>query len=145
MGARHDVNLDPLSLPWLGGDVSSDTGEPGAGDLVGPYRLLSLLGRGGMGSVWLAEQIDGRLSRKLAIKLPSPGMAQGDWRRRFERSEEHTSELQSHSDLHSFPTRRSSDLLGLARRADRWPLEPQACYQAPVAWHGPRGLAPPLR
>src|SRR5476649_2455570 len=28
------------------------------------------------------------------------------------RSEEHTSELQSHSDLHSFPTRRSSDLIG---------------------------------
>src|SRR5476649_1367530 len=27
------------------------------------------------------------------------------------RSEEHTSELQSHSDLHSFPTRRSSDLI----------------------------------
>src|SRR6202022_2184286 len=26
------------------------------------------------------------------------------------RSEEHTSELQSHSDLHSFPARRSSDL-----------------------------------
>src|SRR5882672_9281812 len=31
------------------------------------------------------------------------------------RSEEHTSELQSHSDLHSFPTRRSSDLV---RRKD---------------------------
>src|SRR5262252_6932629 len=30
--------------------------------------------------------------------------------RRHGRSEEHTSELQSHSDLHSFPTRRSSDL-----------------------------------
>src|SRR5438034_1377768 len=29
---------------------------------------------------------------------------------RSSRSEEHTSELQSHSDLHSFPTRRSSDL-----------------------------------
>src|SRR5882672_6628996 len=29
---------------------------------------------------------------------------------RRSRSEEHTSELQSHSDLHSFPTRRSSDL-----------------------------------
>src|SRR5476649_1813411 len=28
----------------------------------------------------------------------------------WSRSEEHTSELQSHSDLHSFPTRRSSDL-----------------------------------
>src|ERR1044072_6957205 len=42
-----------------------------------------------------------------------------DWRRGCEicvvmryhaRSEEHTSELQSHRDLHSFPTRRSSDL-----------------------------------
>src|SRR5476649_960134 len=31
-------------------------------------------------------------------------------RRRLFRSEEHTSELQSHRDLHSFPTRRSSDL-----------------------------------
>src|SRR5882672_3712236 len=30
------------------------------------------------------------------------------------RSEEHTSELQSHRDLHSFPTRRSSDLVGWA-------------------------------
>src|SRR5215218_1782840 len=33
------------------------------------------------------------------------------------RSEEHTSELQSHSDLHSFPTRRSSDL---SRRRRGW-------------------------
>src|SRR5476649_370197 len=34
-----------------------------------------------------------------------------------ERSEEHTSELQSHRDLHSFPTRRSSDLA--SRRSSR--------------------------
>src|SRR5579875_2292091 len=33
-----------------------------------------------------------------------------DERDKERRSEEHTSELQSHSDLHSFPTRRSSDL-----------------------------------
>src|SRR5882672_146747 len=33
------------------------------------------------------------------------------------RSEEHTSELQSHSDLHSFPTRRSSDLSGSSAAA----------------------------
>src|SRR5882672_5011936 len=33
-----------------------------------------------------------------------------DSRRTGGRSEEHTSELQSHRDLHSFPTRRSSDL-----------------------------------
>src|SRR5476649_2556827 len=33
------------------------------------------------------------------------------------RSEEHTSELQSHRDLHSFPTRRSSDLCRRGRRS----------------------------
>src|SRR5476649_372412 len=39
-----------------------------------------------------------------------------------ERSEEHTSELQSHRDLHSFPTRRSSDLERCGRRGlrGRW-------------------------
>src|SRR5438034_179674 len=35
------------------------------------------------------------------------------------RSEEHTSELQSHSDLHSFPTRRSSDLSARYRYRQR--------------------------
>src|SRR5215211_992372 len=38
------------------------------------------------------------------------------------RSEEHTSELQSHSDLHSFPTRRSSDLrLKVVDGPTAWP------------------------
>src|SRR5262252_6966458 len=37
------------------------------------------------------------------------------------RSEEHTSELQSHSDLHSFPTRRSSDLASRPHRSPRRP------------------------
>src|SRR5882672_4448912 len=40
---------------------------------------------------------------------------------RSHRSEEHTSELQSHSDLHSFPTRRSSDLCrSSSRSAEPW-------------------------
>src|SRR5947207_87225 len=40
------------------------------------------------------------------------------------RSEEHTSELQSHSDLHSFPTRRSSDLC----RSTRMCLDTQTSF-----------------
>src|SRR5882672_10873611 len=39
------------------------------------------------------------------------------------RSEEHTSELQSHSDLHSFPTRRSSDLPSTKRGSCRRRIE----------------------
>src|SRR5476649_1171146 len=42
--------------------------------------------------------------------LPGLGPVIGMPRQDGERSEEHTSELQSHRDLHSFPTRRSSDL-----------------------------------
>ena len=53
--------------------------EPATGADIGPYRLLSLLGQGGMGSVWLAERADGVLVRKVALKLPrltwEPGLA----------------------------------------------------------------------
>src|ERR671917_572238 len=47
------------------------------------------------------------------VKLADPCVAECDRDGSGElhiRSEEHTSELQSHRDLHSFPTRRSSDL-----------------------------------
>ena len=37
----------------------------------GSYRLLSPLGQGGMGVVWLAERSDGRFERHAAIKFPS--------------------------------------------------------------------------
>ena len=40
-----------------------------AGQIVSQYRLLSMIGSGGMGSVWLAERCDGRFDRKVAIKL----------------------------------------------------------------------------
>jgi tetratricopeptide (TPR) repeat protein len=43
---------------------------PGAGGLVGPYRLLRVLASGGQGSVWLAERADGVLARPVALKLP---------------------------------------------------------------------------
>src|SRR5476649_726559 len=45
------------------------------------------------------------------------------------RSEEHTSELQSHRDLHSFPTRRSSDLSDV-RPSRPWP--PSAYLPLPL-------------
>ncbi|HKE94959.1 MAG TPA: protein kinase, partial [Povalibacter sp.] len=49
------------------GDAGSNL-QPGA--QVGPYRLRSLLGRGGMGTVWLAERADGGARVPVAIKLP---------------------------------------------------------------------------
>jgi serine/threonine protein kinase/tetratricopeptide (TPR) repeat protein len=40
-----------------------------AGLRVGAYTLVSPIGRGGMGTVWLAERSDGRFTRKAAVKL----------------------------------------------------------------------------
>ena len=44
------------------------------GRRFGPYCVRSLLGRGGMGSVWLAERVDGLFSRRVALKLVHPAL-----------------------------------------------------------------------
>jgi WD40 repeat protein/serine/threonine protein kinase len=44
------------------------------GRQFGPYRVLSLLGHGGMGSVWLAERADGLFTRQVALKLVHPAL-----------------------------------------------------------------------
>ncbi len=43
---------------------------------VGGYKLLREIGRGGMGTVWLAERVDGRLQRQVALKFPYAGPQQ---------------------------------------------------------------------
>lgn len=40
-----------------------------AGQILGAYRLIAPIGRGGMGSVWLAERCDGRFEGRAAVKL----------------------------------------------------------------------------
>ena len=53
-----------------------------SGEIVGGYRIESLLGRGGMAAVYLAE--DARLKRKVALKVLSPELAEDEtFRRRF--------------------------------------------------------------
>ncbi|MBO9661689.1 serine/threonine-protein kinase [Dokdonella sp.] len=39
------------------------------GDRLGPYRLIRELGAGGMGTVFLAERVDGGFAQRVAIKL----------------------------------------------------------------------------
>jgi len=60
----------------------TDRPAPGVGETFGGYTIESLLGRGGMGSVYLATHE--RLGRKVALKLISPELAHDDdFRARF--------------------------------------------------------------
>jgi serine/threonine protein kinase len=52
-------------------DLSKLTEPPGT--QIGPYKLLQLVGEGGMGSVWMAEQHE-PVRRRVALKLIKPGM-----------------------------------------------------------------------
>jgi len=73
--AEHTRGPDETGLPatrWLASSGGSGPAsiEPQSGDTIGPYTLISELGRGGMGAVWLAERADRRPRRHVALKLP---------------------------------------------------------------------------
>ena len=51
-----------------------ETRRPTSGARVGPYRILGELGRGGMGTVMLAERADGEYDAEVAIKFVSSGV-----------------------------------------------------------------------
>ena len=61
---------------FLARERSARTGSDDAlvGRAFGPYRILSLLGHGGMGSVWLADRTDGLFTRRIALKLVHPAL-----------------------------------------------------------------------
>ncbi|HTM38592.1 MAG TPA: serine/threonine-protein kinase [Terriglobales bacterium] len=56
-----------------------------AGQNVGSYRIISPIGQGGMGSVWLAERSDGRFERRVAIKFLHFSLAAAGTAERFKR------------------------------------------------------------
>jgi serine/threonine protein kinase/tetratricopeptide (TPR) repeat protein len=60
--------------------------EPGlAGRRIGTYTLVSPIGQGGMGAVWLAERSDGRFERRVAVKFISLGLVGHGAEERFKR------------------------------------------------------------
>jgi eukaryotic-like serine/threonine-protein kinase len=50
---------------------------------IGVWRIEALIGRGGMGSVYMAERADGQYAQRAALKLLRQDVADPDLRRRF--------------------------------------------------------------
>jgi len=61
---------------------------------VGPYELDRLLGRGGMGAVYLAHRADGQFEQKVAIKLIDLPLATDLFRERFRQERQILAALQ---------------------------------------------------
>jgi len=73
--AAHDASGGFLDRPPV--SPFSTVDEPrlseGPGGRIGPYKLLQQIGEGGMGVVFLAEQLE-PVQRKVALKVIKPGM-----------------------------------------------------------------------
>jgi serine/threonine-protein kinase len=68
------------------GEVAELTVEESAGMVgrrIGPWELERLLGRGGMGAVFLARRADGAFEQRVALKIIRPGFQSGQIVRRF--------------------------------------------------------------
>lgn len=57
--------------------------ERTAGDRIGPYELIKVIGRGGMGVVHLARRADGQYERLVALKVASATFVDPRLRERF--------------------------------------------------------------
>src|SRR5262249_4763869 len=81
---RHEQADSFLEAPATG--LTATVAHPiveGPGTVIGPYKLVRPLGEGGMGSVFLPEQIQ-PVQRQVALKIIKPGMDSRQVIARFE-------------------------------------------------------------
>src|SRR5215469_11154340 len=74
--------------------------ESSPGEILGNYRVIRPIGRGGMGSVYLAERIDGEIENTVAIKVLRADIHRTGWHERFLRERQLLASLQHPSIVH---------------------------------------------
>ena len=68
-----DFLESPASMPTATAAHESHLAIEEAGTVIGPYKLLEAVGEGGMGTVYMAEQME-PVRRRVALKVIKPGM-----------------------------------------------------------------------
>jgi len=81
--ASAGLFIDEPSLFILDEDTKQEERGIAPGQLLGAYRILREIGRGGMGAVYLAERADEQYKKLVAIKLIKRGMDTDAVLRRF--------------------------------------------------------------
>src|SRR4051812_19381385 len=76
-GDRLDIAADKLA------GVSADNGSAAIGQRLGDYELLREIGRGGMGTIYLARRADQEFEKEVAIKILKRGTDTEEVLRRF--------------------------------------------------------------
>jgi len=76
-----DFMRDKARSATVDAPVPAEAEKPGT--RIGPYKLLQVIGEGGMGSVYMAEQTH-PVERRVALKVVKPGMDSGEIVARFE-------------------------------------------------------------
>ncbi len=100
---RHEDAGSFLERPPLDEDLAPGAGAPEiarterVGTKIGPYKLIQLVGEGGMGTVWVAEQTE-PVKRRVALKVIKPGLDSAQVVRRFE-AERQAMALMDHSHI----------------------------------------------
>jgi serine/threonine protein kinase/tetratricopeptide (TPR) repeat protein len=77
----------------LADDVAQRESPIAPGAMVGPYRILEEIGRGGMAIVYRADRIDGEFNREVAVKLLKLGIDTEEVVRRFEQERQILADL----------------------------------------------------
>ncbi len=70
---------------FLQASAAVSCGAPVSGQSVGAYALESVIGQGGMGTVWLARRTDGRFEGRAAVKFLKVALVGGAGEERFKR------------------------------------------------------------